>query len=183
MDPSLPLKSLPAYFEYKTVLPGEIDNDFLSPDLSSGPDLDENPIIQRLHIFHIIRIKNADNIILLQYEMVGSIEFDFSPCILGIHHLDTTRRHLLSCLDFNQNTVTQWLERRAIVVAAFTTSPRNELRESPFCFMGDNSDTFPALEAFKPSNEQNPFVEIEEATEVNCAAAISCYQTEKVSHF
>lgn len=36
-EPSLPLKSFPAYLEYKTVLPSEMDNGFLFPSSSRVP--------------------------------------------------------------------------------------------------------------------------------------------------
>jgi len=36
-SPSLPLKSFPAYLEYKTVFPGVTDNGFLLPSSSKSP--------------------------------------------------------------------------------------------------------------------------------------------------
>lgn len=59
----------------------------------------------------------------------------------------------------------------ATAVAALTTRPRND---DAFCFRGENDEIFTDCVALKPSNETNPFpAEIEEAAEVNCAAAIS----------
>lgn len=60
----------------------------------------------------------------------------------------------------------------ATVVAALTTRPGNDLRERAFCFRGEKDETFTAFEALSPSNETKPFDEIEEAADVNCAAAI-----------
>lgn len=65
------------------------------------------------------------------------------------------------------------------MVAALTTSPRNDLRESPFCFIGVKNETCAALEALSPSNEANPLAETEEAADARCVVAISRSQTPK----
>lgn len=62
----------------------------------------------------------------------------------------------------------------ATTVAALTTRPREDMSDSPFRFRGEKDVTFTDCVALSPSNEEKPFAaEIEEAAEVNCAAAIS----------
>jgi len=47
----------------------------------------EYSIIQRLKILDIICLKDANNIILLQYKVTWTIKLHLSPSILGIHNL------------------------------------------------------------------------------------------------
>jgi len=49
--------------------------------------LDENTVIERLHILHIICLKNTDDIVFFENKMLRVIEFDLSPSILRVYYL------------------------------------------------------------------------------------------------